>query len=561
MPDRSRFTSLFWAALTVASLCVAGYVAIDTTRTIVLLHSALPWFDDWNSFNLYRDWSDGSLSAIEALSSQFGEHRLLVPRLFFLVDDLYLHGQGWLELAAILLVQAGHAALFAVVLAKAAPRGAGRWAVAGSIVALMFSLKQATNFASSFQLQFVGVFAAATLAFVLFGRVVAQAEAGLPTGASLAGSLAAAAVSAFCMANGLIGGLVLVVLALAARLRARIVAICGLAWLVVALLYADGYHAAPGHAPLSDALRRPVALAFYAATYLGNLAGEANVHGAAALGFLGMIATAAAAVLVVRRRVEPCAGFALLGVMLFCGASALVTGLGRLNFGIDHALEQRYVTGSVTFWSVQLCFWWIAAPARLPRAALVVVGAWLAAVLVDAQSIAKPALYIQRFDQDDAADLLLLGLHDPATIRRAAWDADDVRDNVPIMRDAKISIFGGPDAALFGHPLGDSGRIAAPDTCSGTIGAAVSDPRLGREGVRVDGQGSNEARHRRLRRVLLVDRSDTIVGLAVSGNPAAKPGEWQGFAVAPVGTALAAYGVLDADNLCRLGEPRIVAGE
>ena len=559
MPDRRQFTAIAWAAATVASFALAASIAIDTIRTVVSLHSSLPWFDDWSNLNLFRYWAEGSLSVLGALASQFGEHRLLVPRLVFLADDLFFRGQGWLELGAILLVQAFHASLFAMVLGGATSRGGGRWGLAALIVAMMFSLKQAANFSSSFQLQFVGVFAAATFAFMLFGRVVERAEAGLAVGTPLAGSLIAAAISTYCMANGLICGFILIVLALAARLGVRIVAVVAFVWIALVILYAQGYHASPGHAPLSDALRRPIALAVYTACYLGNLAGESNPHGAAVLGFSGIVATAAAALLVMRRVVERRSGFALLGVMLFCGATALLTGTGRLSLGVGQALEQRYVTGSVVFWSAQLCFWWIATPRRLPRAALSGLGVWLAVVLVGAQAAAKPALSSQKHDQDTAADLLLLGLDDPATIARIAWVEADVQDDVPVLRGAAISIFGGPEASLFGHPLAASGSVAAPESCTGGIGTALSDPRLGQNGVRVAGWGRDEAHHRRLRRILLADPTGIIVGLAVPDVPGRGLGDWRGFAVTPSGTALTAYGIVDDSHVCRLGTA-VVAG-
>ena len=126
LSNHRRLIALAWGIVTAAGLGVGGLIAFDTVRTAVSLHSALPWLDDWNTVDLLRDWSLGGTPMLTALSSQFGEHRPFVPRLVLFADDLAFHGQGWLALGAILLVQAGHAALFAALLAKAAVRGAGR---------------------------------------------------------------------------------------------------------------------------------------------------------------------------------------------------------------------------------------------------------------------------------------------------------------------------------------------------------------------------------------------------------------------------------------------------
>ena len=60
-------------------------------------------------------------------------------------------------------------------------------------------------------------------------------------------------------------------------------------------------------------------------------------------------------------------------------------------------------------------------------------------------------------------------------------------------------------------------------------------------------------------RVLLVDRSGTVVGLATTGLPGAARDAWRGVAVAREGEDLTAYGVIDAGRLCRLGGPRPIS--
>ena len=204
---------LFWGALTVAALAFAGSIVADTLRAIVPLWSPLPWFDEWATVELLRAWHEGEMSAAEVLFAQHNEHRILLPRLVFFADDLLFRGGGYLSLAAIFAVQLLHAGLFAAVLGRArrspaTPMRAGRWAVAAAVLALMFSLRQAENFSSGFQLQFVAVFAGATLSFVLFAAAVRRERMRGAAGAALPASLAAVLATSFTMANGLLAGYV-----------------------------------------------------------------------------------------------------------------------------------------------------------------------------------------------------------------------------------------------------------------------------------------------------------------------------------------------------------------
>ena len=546
---------LLWSAIAIAVGIFAVSIAVDTVRSVVPLFSPLPWFDEWATVDLLRAWQAGDKSGWDVLFSQHNEHRILLPRLVFFADDLLFRGQGWLSLAGIFLVQLLHAAMFAAVLWRAGPRRPGRWAVAGLVLALMFCLRQAENFSSAFQLQFVAVFAGATLTMLLFGLAVAHARRGRSLAVPLGLSLAAAAGTTFTMANGLVAPVLLVLLALLARLRPRVVLLCAAWAALLAAVYLQGYEPVAHHSRPVESLTHPVDLLLYVATYLGDVLGSASTGPAATFGALGIAATLVATLRVATQRPARAASLTLLGIMLFVGAGAAVTASGRLGFGVEQALASRYVTGSVTFWAAQLTYWWVDPPpgplGAAARAAASAVCVLLLAAVWREQGDGKPQLLVQSFAENESEDLLLLGFDDPEVIRRAAWDAEDVQLLLPVLRDNGISIFATRAAASLGRPVAEMGRLADPDPCAGAITAARSDASLGPGGVRVGGTASLGPARRLVRQVVLADGRGIVVGLGSGAIPGADRGAWRGFAAAAPGSTLTAYGLIGA-GLCRL---------
>lgn len=559
MIDTRPIAEVFWALATAVVVLFAAWITIDTLRCIVPLSSPLPWFDAWATLDLLQAWQKGDRSISDVLFSQSNEHRILLPRLVFFADDLLFGGRGRLSLVLIFLVQALHAAMFAAVLVRAPPRRPGRWAVAGTVVALMFCLRQAENFSSGFQVQFVGVFAGATLAFMLFGLAAARARSGRSDWLPLGLSFAAALGTAFTMANGLLVPFVLVVLALLERMGRRVVLLCTVWALLLAFVYLRDYVPVAHHGRPMDSLLRPLPWLFYVAAYLGCVIESDGSGPAALLGLFGIAATLAVAVRLAVRPSRP-AGSALFGIMLFVGAGAAITAAGRLEFGVEQALASRYVTGCVTFWAAQLIYWWMDPPrggaGLAVRAAASAVCALVLAAVWREQHRAKPPLAVQSFAQNEAEDLLLLGFEDPAVVRRVSWDVADVRRLLPLMREDRISIFATREAAALGRSIADAGRIADPDACAGTMNAARSDAALGPDGVRVMGTASDGIADRVVRRVMLADGRGIVVGLGSGAIPGADRGDWRGFAAAASGSTLTAYGLIGT-GLCRLGSATV----
>ncbi len=346
--------------------------------------------------------------------------------------------------------------------------------------------------------------------------------------------------------------------------------LCAAFALTLTVVYLQGYEAVAHHAKPAESLHHPLRFLVYTASYLGSIVEPTHPGVAAGLGLFGLAVTAWAGIRILRqgRDVRPGA-LAMLGAMLFVGATAVITAAGRLNLGVDQALSSRYVTGSVTFWAAQLTYWWIEPPRwrlrlglrSLPTGLLGRVAVAGAAVLLVVTLLGeqnggeKSQLAVQSFQQNESGNALMLGLHDPVVASRVAWSDEAVQSLVPVLRDDGLSIFATRDFAAIGRPWAERGHLGEP--CAGLILDAVADPALGPDGVRVSGRVDDRPHQPSIRRVFLADADGRIAGLASGAIPGAARGAWRGYAVAPIGAALTALGLVDRDALCRIGDATV----
>ena len=75
------------------------------------------------------------------------------------------------------------------------------------------------------------------------------------------------------------------------------------------------------------------------------------------LGIAGLGLAAGALVREARGRFADPANAVLLAITAFVLASAALTAMGRLNFGVDQAHASRYLTPGGVFWAAQVVYW------------------------------------------------------------------------------------------------------------------------------------------------------------------------------------------------------------
>ena len=537
----------------------AAFIVVSTIGFTILSHNAIPQADEWFSFEVYDAMrTDGRV--LSHLFQQHNEHRILFPRLVLFSDYLFFGGCGLFDKAVILLVQVLETALFVWLIRQIGAGVAARRGLCAVVTVLFFSLYQSENFQWAFQVQFVGVFACASLCCTLFALGLSADGFGRRSAGLIAAAFLLALVATFSMANGILAGPVLVAMALVARARKWVTISAAAVAAALIVAFSIGYHIDDSRESAGVLWHHIPRILAFTAGYLGNFA-RFGIRSQVAFGWVGLAATAVmAGTMLVRRDANP-VRLALLGIALFTVGSALTTALGRSVSGMDGIASSRYSTGAATFWAATLVNGW--SLSRGMPGGIVVRGAVCAAALFLLEAVAQNQIPTGLIMQERVADYgamedsMLLGLIDRPALDVFQEPVDEALAMAPVLRRRDLSIFRGRDAGLIGHPLSD---IEAPGlsslACFGTIGRAEGRPDLGTDGVAVSGTSGLRLRFGRVGRIYLVDRDRRIVGLARTafGNIA-----WRGYALAKPGAEITAYAVSDAGRTCRLASVAVSA--
>ncbi len=551
-----------WAGLqrigSAALLSIAIAVVVQGISLSFQAHSFLPELDEWYSLSLYQSLlADGHF--LQKMFSQHNEHRIFFPRLILFADYWFFKGAGLFDIGVIVLIQGLHAALFIFLIAGSRYKTAIGAALGSVVFILLFSLRQSENFSWGFQVSFVGVFSSASLAATLLAHALAPRWNGRRSLALTIGAFAAATIASFSMTNGMLSGIVLLVLAALARAPGKLVLTIIVWLLIVYVTFLHNYHLGEDHESLASLLHRPTGLTVYAAAYLGNFLDD-EIIPAIFMGLVGLVALAAATCRAALRRDPDPAHLALIGIALFAAGSAFVTALGRSVDGIGGAMSSRYATGSATFscamlvlaWSLAREWRWAGVAIRL---SVGVAAAILVGMAVREQAEDASFMRDQRYSYNLHEDAFLLDLYDKPHFEALGQPMDRARLLVPWLRQNGLSIFAGHDAGLLGRPLAEAGPVSRTP-CSGAFIAAIADPALGLNGVRVRGWAPMKQAYGASNRVYLVDAERTIVGFASTPFGA---NAWTGYAKAALGSAVSAF-ALDRTGLwCDSGRQTVAA--
>ncbi|MDP3175461.1 MAG: hypothetical protein Q8M88_13590 [Phenylobacterium sp.] len=562
--DRPRWGPAHLLGLAVAGvvLLLPAYVAATSLIAVLSTHQSVPYMDQWATVNEYRALLDHGLR-FEDLWRQHNEHRILFPRIILLGDYVLTGGSNYLNTAAIFAIQAMGALLFLVMAREGG--GTPLKACAAAVAAAgLFSLLQWENLVWGFQVQFVGVYCCAAWAIYVF--CLGARDAPVLNWPRLGLAFALLAVASFSMANGVLAGAAMAAVAVIARLPLRAAAVALAAAFVLTGLYLHGFHLVAGHSPPSLALADPLAFASYVAVYLGDWRGLWGVQQAMILGFAGMAGVAIMAATVCTQRSRSPAQLALLGVALFVMASAGVTALGRLSFGLEQALSSRYVTPSAWFWAAQLTFWTLQAQARAawwPKLIMLLPLGLAAHQIVFLQGQMFGVVGLWRGQVALGAEALLSGAADDEALTRLFPDPATPRELAAFLREHRLSIFAEPRGRWTGRPLRQVLKVAPRTECTGAFDAWTPAPGASGAAWRGAGWAWDALADQRVKQLVLVGGDGRIVGVGAGGDnrpdvPQVVPQVdnpnvgWTASARPPK-TSVTAYAVLRDGRACEIG--------
>jgi hypothetical protein len=548
--------------LAIAAVVVAGcglFVVATTLHMVVLSWSPVPFWDQWGNLISGRSltWA--------WLVSQWNEHRILVPRLIFWLDWRLAAETYVVDFSVNVLIQTVLSVLLAWLALKssASDRATKMWAY-GLSFAFLFWAVQYENFAWGFQVPFfgVGLAAAATYAVVAVGP---------ETGPSAAAAAVLAGAAVYTLASGILVPALAFMLGVwvgRPRWYLLILLISAIGW---PASYLWGYVTPAIHSNPADIFSHFGTVSVHFLTQLGSpffnaLGDPRGLSVAAILGTVGLLLFLAALALVFLRPAQP-AQKALAMFAIYLLGAAFLTAAGRFGFGAVQALASRYATPVVAFWLSTFLLLYSASAFSNRLRLLSIAASVPLAILVASSEL--------RFVKDGldfslgrklATPALLAGVSDPR-LGDIYPKPEDVLSKRSVLLTSRTSVFIEEWARLMGAKFGEHFAVDPKDHCSGAFLRAQMVDQSGSNWSAI-GTGSLMQSSEPLRRIVLVNDDDRIVGYGLGGFDPSSVGEDQATPSAPIWwtgsfadadpSKVRAYAVLGGDHACLVGSsPRI----
>lgn len=522
-PSDSRLSVFLSYAILLAGIgagIASAYIVITT-------YSPLPHWDEWALFDRLATGN----ATLSWLWAQHNEHRILVPKLFFLVDVYVFRGTQAFLLTSIFAVQLLQTALLSFSLRTLGGLRGSAWRTGtGFIAYCILCPTQQENLIWGFQLQFVIPAAMATLATLTLLMYHRRPRAWL-----LALSILAATIATWSLANGMLLWPLLLLAAMFLRMpRSSVLAIALFAVANIGL-YLYRYHRPGPSADFPGLILATDRTLHYVAVYFGS---SFVRHSS---GWIPLLAGAAglwmAGVIIIR--VLPQGGAASLLqlqlslLMLLCIATAFITASGRLHLGLEQATASRYQTFALLFWCcLGLSIICEVSKHRVPRSSpsvglgrpssydlqLNVFSAFFLVLMLGFATQVRLPLIDAQWRQLRLRRIslsLLTSVHDPAALADAYPDPEAVLRAARYMKDHHLSIFAGNLYAQLGEPFAGAYRVAPATDCSGYISSTQILPADDGQGLRIAGYAWNKRLNRPARDIVAVT-NDRIIGYGTS---------------------------------------------
>lgn len=325
-------------------------ILITPPITIALLVRSygvnVPYADQWEFVYIIEKYDRGMLN-LGDLWSQHLDHRIFFPRIIWLS---FANASRWnlkLELYLDVALAVCVSTLLLMLLKRTtdgvAPRLFPFFAIFFSCLA--FSPIQWENWLWGFALQwFLNVLGAvgAISALALWPRGRSRLE-GVLVG------VACAALGTYSMSHGVFIWIACIPIFVFRRHLRRYLPLWMLSGLGAIGLFAFGYAIPSYHAPLGTFLDKPLEFGRYVLIYLGGSLGS-SPEASAIIGFILVVAFSGSTLFILVKRSEKLeAGSAWIALSLYAILSALITAVGRVEYGAFQATESRYTTVATLF--------------------------------------------------------------------------------------------------------------------------------------------------------------------------------------------------------------------
>ena len=512
--------------------------AVDWTSYLVLMSGAamtcfmayivwvsytpMFWVDQW-SFLMELIGNHGHYSAA-MVWRQHDDHRIPLPKLFYLIDLYVFHGKNIFLLVVIFCVQLANVAWLSYVYFRLGKLSGAVWRTAVGLTGIcLFGFRQVENFLFGSDLPLVIPCLGATVAIASLGvyRESQKEDAPGQRGSRwLVVSWSAAGLSSLSLTNGLLIWPILVVLGLIWRLSKRVlVGTAALAGSLIAL-WAIGYSNHVASMSLST-----LALV---ARYVQILYGSSWSFISDSLGMwlaaVVLPVAVIAAVWFLLKRPRDTFGVVLISVAGFMLGSSVATALGRIRFGVEYGRAERYQTGALLFWCLlAVLVLRQIAKKRNKGAWMLAAQASIVAIFVTATTLAGRCIDNVRIHQQQmkrAAVAMEAGVNDAPWLLYPIvrpWMSDDMLHFADFLREHKWSIFADEQEYPLGRQFTRFYRVVSPKMCRGTIDQVVPISDFRWPGFRVAGWTWDLKARAPGKAIAWVDLAGRLIGAAQSG--------------------------------------------
>jgi hypothetical protein len=500
---------------------LAFFTLLTTVWATVNHYSAVPFWDQWGgTIGFYEKWLTDGVDKIALLFSQHNEHRIALPRLFFLLDCWLSSCDNRISIATIFITQLFTIALLSYAFLKA---GGSRkdylYVVLPFLIIVNYSWIQQGNLTWGFQVQFVGVYFWGALSIMLFSSAK-ETDLAVKQFVLMSACLLSATFATFSMANGILVMLILILQAFFLRVSIRKHIVLWLFAIFLAVIYFRGYVSPSYHGqPLETIIKQPLELFIYVCAYLGGVfrPGFSSFPKVSILMGACYILLAGFFVfqhLFNKRKLDNLQ-LSLLAIAGFILLTAIVTGLGRANFGIGQASTSRYTTPAIIGWCSLLLLCWTYGKRGQKVAVIIGIIFLLAVIKVQAKINVNDSRVA--FNRDLGLLSVMLGVNDSNKIKRLYPDKNYVLESSKFLELNDLSLYRDGYSSLLNKSLLDTYKGGLRESCSGFFDTIKTDPNL-KQGAHVVGWSWFSEEQRPAEYIVIADSEKNIVGVALSGG-------------------------------------------
>ena len=287
----------------------------------------------------------------DQLWHKHNEHRIFIPKLWFLADLIVTNGTQKLLFVVNVLSAGLHAGLLIYVFQRQSPSWNALMIFASLAFVSAYTPSQYENFISGFQVQFIQVWLFASLAFAALILAVDEDERGNGGTVWFFASILFGLASSLSMANGIAVWPLLLILAIWRGVRLWQVGVIALFGAAIVAYEVMDFEAPRGHGDPAETIGQIGTVLRYVTRYVTAGFEPIGSLGQEIIGGLSLVALLLFSIRAILRHKQSdgSVGF-FLALAAFVVAAALLTALGRAKFGLGQASSSRYVTPAMIYW-------------------------------------------------------------------------------------------------------------------------------------------------------------------------------------------------------------------